>query len=64
MANYSFFYVAACGLIGYWGRDRKFGFWGFFFGALLLTPFVAAVFLLVADKRVRPPEGGNGPGET
>ncbi len=55
MFNYSFIYVAVCALIGYWGRDRKFGFWGFFAGALLLTPLLGVVLVLIADKRVRPP---------
>ena len=64
MANYSILYVAVCALIGYWGRDRKFGFWGFFLGALLLTPLVALVLLLVAGKRVRPPEGADSRSET
>ncbi len=56
MANYSFLYLVVCALIGYWGRDRKFGFWGYFIAALLLTPMVGAVIVLVSDKRVRPPE--------
>ncbi len=55
MTNLSFIYVAVCALVGYFGRDRKFGFWGYFIGALLLTPLVGVVLVLVSEKRVRPP---------
>jgi hypothetical protein len=36
---------------GYIGRNTKMGFWGHFFATLLLTPFVGAILLLVADKK-------------
>lgn len=38
-------------IIGYLGRDRKMGFWGYFFATLLLTPFVGVLLLLVSDKK-------------
>ena len=38
-------------LIGYLGRNRKMGFWGYFFATLLLTPLVGALLLVVSDKK-------------
>ena len=32
-------------LVGFLGRKRKFGFWGYFFASLLLSPIIG--FLLV-----------------
>jgi uncharacterized membrane protein YiaA len=37
--------------IGYWGRNRKLGFWGYFFATLLLTPLVGLILVLVSDKK-------------
>jgi hypothetical protein len=33
------------------GSRRKFGFWGYFFCSLALSPCVGAVILLGSDKR-------------
>ena len=38
-------------LIAILGRNRKLGFWGYFFGSMFLTPFVGLVLLLASDKR-------------
>lgn len=38
-------------IIGYLGRNRKMGFWGYFFATFLLTPFVGALLLVVSDKK-------------
>ena len=38
-------------LVGYLGRERKMGFWGYFFATLLLTPFVGFLLLVVSGKR-------------
>jgi uncharacterized membrane protein YiaA len=38
-------------LFGYFGRNKKMGFWGYFFATLLLTPFVGAILLLVSDNK-------------
>ena len=38
-------------LFGYLGRNRKMGFWGYFFATLLLTPFVGAILLIVSEKK-------------
>jgi len=36
-------------LLGLVGYNRKFGFWGYFFGSLLLTPFVGLLLVLASD---------------
>ncbi|MBF0138403.1 MAG: hypothetical protein H7833_00845 [Magnetococcus sp. DMHC-1] len=36
-------------LIGYLGRKKKMGFWGYFFGSILLTPIIGVILLLAAD---------------
>lgn len=33
------------------GTNRKLGFWGYFFGSLLLTPFVGLILLLASDSK-------------
>jgi len=38
-------------VIGWFGRNRKFGFWGFFFCSLALTPLVGLIVLLASDVR-------------
>jgi len=35
-------------LIGLIGRNKRFGFWGFFFGSILLTPIIGLLLLLAA----------------
>ncbi len=46
-------------LLGYLGKDRKFGFWGYFFASLLLTPLVGLLLVIssdppLPDKKRRP----------
>jgi len=38
-------------IIGFWGRRRKFGFWGYFFCSLALTPCIGLLVLLASDSR-------------
>jgi hypothetical protein len=38
------FIVALC------GRNKKFGFWGYFFASLLLTPVIGLILVLASDK--------------
>ena len=44
-------YAVASFLVALMGINRKFGFWGYFFCSLLLTPFVGAVVMLASDPR-------------
>jgi len=44
-------YVAACFLVGIFGINKKFGFWGYFFGSILLSPVVGIILLFASDPR-------------
>lgn len=39
-------------IIGYFGRYRKFGFWGYFFASLLLTPLLGLLLLVASERHV------------
>lgn len=45
-------YLALAALVGYIGKDRKFGFWGYFFCSILFTPLVGLVIAFASNKRV------------
>jgi hypothetical protein len=49
-------YLVLCLAIGFLGRRRRIGFWGFFFASILLTPMLAGIFIFLAApaKRRRP----------
>lgn len=40
-------------LVGLFGRDRAFGFWGWFLFAFLFSPLLAVVMLLLAGPSYR-----------
>jgi len=44
-------YLGLCFIIAFLGTNRKFGYWGYFFSSLFLTPVVGAIVLLGSDKR-------------
>lgn len=44
-------HLLLCILVGFFGMDRKFGFWGYFFASLALTPFIGLLMALASDKR-------------
>jgi len=47
----SLIYILLCLFIGFLGANRKFGFWGYFFGAMVLTPLIGILLVLASDKR-------------
>lgn len=47
MMLYLIYFVVSL-LIGLIGRNKRFGFWGFFFGSILLTPIIGLLLLLAA----------------
>lgn len=49
-------YVIACFVIGVLGRNRRFGFWGFFFCSLFLSPVIGLIVFLATEKRNPCPE--------
>jgi hypothetical protein len=44
-------YIALCFIIAWIGINRKFGFWGYLFCSLFLTPVIGALVLLASDER-------------
>ncbi len=44
-------YFAVCALIGYLGKDKKFGLWGNFAVAALLSPLVGVVLLFAQSPK-------------
>ena len=45
-------YIVLSLLIAYLGKNRKFGFWGFLFCSILLTPIVGFVAYLASCKKI------------
>ncbi len=48
-------YILASLAMGMMGANRKFGFWGYFFASLLLSPAIGLVMLLGSDRRRKTP---------
>lgn len=45
--------ITLCSLvIGFCGRRRKLGFWGFFFASLMLTPIFGLLLLIIAGPGI------------
>ena len=44
-------YLALCFVAGIVGRNRRIGFWGFFFSSIIFTPIVTLLFLYFAMPR-------------
>jgi hypothetical protein len=40
-------------LMGILGKNRKFGFWGYFFGSIVLTPIMGLLLVLASDPQKR-----------
>jgi hypothetical protein len=47
---YILYFVASLA-VAVFGVNRKFGFWGYFFASLLLSPLVGALLVIGSDKR-------------
>jgi hypothetical protein len=48
-------YLALCLAAGIVGRNRRIGFWGFFFSSIIFTPVVGLLFLYFATPRTARP---------
>lgn len=44
-------YVFLSLVVAIFGANRKLGFWGYFFGSLLLTPPVGLILVLASDRK-------------
>jgi len=45
-------YVLLSLAVAIFGTNRKFGFWGYFFGSMLLTPAIGLILVLASDRQV------------
>jgi hypothetical protein len=46
------FYILGALIVGCLGRRRMFGFWGYFFCSLLLTPVLGLLFVIASGKPI------------
>ncbi len=44
-------YLVLCLIAGIAGRNRRIGFWGYFFCSFIFTPIVSLMFLYFASSR-------------
>lgn len=51
---FSLSYILVCIFIACFGIGKKFGFWGYFFASLLLTPVIGIILIAASDKRKSP----------
>ncbi len=51
-------YLVLCLFVGFLGRNRKWGFWGYLWSSILFSPLLGLVFLLASDPK--PVPGGAG----
>jgi len=55
---FSALYLLICVPPAFFGRHRKWGFWGYFWASLLMSPIVGLLFVLASDKPKRRPQVG------
>ncbi len=46
-------YIALCGLIGFIGKDRTLGFWGYFLGSIIFTPIGGILLLFPSERKAK-----------
>jgi len=44
-------YLFICYIVALMGRNRKFGFWGYLFLSIFMTPLVGIIFVIASDKQ-------------
>jgi hypothetical protein len=54
MPQFIIIYLASCLFVGLFGTNRKFGFWGYFFASMALTPLIGIFIVLASDKKKHP----------
>lgn len=48
MASISLMHILFSFAIGLWGRNYRFGFWGYFFATLLFTPVIGTLMVIAS----------------
>ena len=62
MIKLGILYFVLALLIAWLGRNRKLGFWGYFFASLLLSPPIGALLVLVSGPLQPPARPDRDPG--
>jgi hypothetical protein len=44
-------YFGLCWLVALLGRQRKWGFWGYFWSSVFMSPLLGVLFLLASDPK-------------
>ena len=44
-------YFGLCWLVALLGRQRKWGFWGYFWSSVFMSPLLGILFLLASDPK-------------
>lgn len=44
-------YLAGSLIVAVLGKNRRFGFWGYLFASLLLSPMIGLILILASDRR-------------
>jgi hypothetical protein len=44
-------YFGLCWLVAVLGRQRKWGFWGYFWSSVFMSPLLGVLFLLASDPK-------------
>jgi len=47
-------YLLSCYLVGLSGKNKKFGFYGYFFLSIFITPFLGFLLVLASDSKKIP----------
>jgi hypothetical protein len=47
--EFALLYLALCFIAASAGRNRRAGFWGYFFCSFIFTPFISLLFLFLAS---------------
>ena len=46
-----FLWIVLSIIVGFIGKNRKFGFWGYLFASILFTPVIGLVLVVASDPR-------------
>ncbi len=46
-------YIALCVLVGYFGRNRTLGFWGYALASVIVSPLGGVLLLVPSEKKVK-----------
>lgn len=57
-------YLGLCLVVAMLGQNRKWGFWGYLWSSILLSPVLGLIFLLASDPKLNPDSGSKASRQT